>query len=75
MKAIREANEEHGPQEKRKQAYQATIRVDPTTGSLLSKEAVTELTGTAPMPSGRTRTVGDSVPITTKATVTVEPVR
>ncbi len=55
--------------------YQATIKVDPSTGSLLSKEAVMELEGTAPMPNGRTRTFGGPVPITTKATVTVEPVQ
>ena len=55
--------------------YQATIKLDPATGSLLSREAVMELTGTAPMPSARTGTFGDPVPITTKATVTVEPVR
>jgi hypothetical protein len=55
--------------------YQATIKVDPATGSLLSKEAVMDLKGTAPMPSARTGTFGDSVPITTMATVTVEPVQ
>jgi hypothetical protein len=54
--------------------YQATIKVDRATGSLLSKEAVMELKGTAPMPNARTRTFGDPVPITTKATVAVEPV-
>ncbi len=55
-------------------AYQATIKVDQATGSLLSQEAVMELKGTAPMPSARTRTFGDPVPIVTRATVTVEPV-
>jgi len=55
--------------------YQATIKVDQATGSLLSKEAVMELKSTAPMPSARTFTFGDPVPITTKATITVEPVR
>ena len=54
-------------------AYQATIKGDSVTGSLLSKEAVMELKGTAPMPSARTGTFGDRVPITAKATVTVEP--
>ena len=55
--------------------YQATIKVDPATGSVLSKEAVMELKGTAPMPDARTGTLGDHVPITTTAAVTVEPVR
>jgi hypothetical protein len=34
-----------------------------------------ELEGTAPMPNARTRTFVAPVPITTKATVTVEPVQ
>jgi hypothetical protein len=55
--------------------YQATMKVDPATGFVLSKEAIMELKGTAPMPSARTGTLGAGVPITTKATVTVEPVR
>jgi hypothetical protein len=54
--------------------YQATLRVDPATGTLLSKEAVMEMKGTAPMPNARTGTLGAAVPITTKAAVTVEPV-
>jgi hypothetical protein len=55
--------------------YRATIKVDQATGSLLSQQAVMELKGTAPMPSARTFTFGDPVPITTKATVTVEPMQ
>ncbi len=55
--------------------YQATIKVDPATGILLSKEAVMELKGAVPRPSARTGTLGESVPVTSQATVTVEPVR
>jgi hypothetical protein len=55
--------------------YQATLKVDPATGVLLSKEAVMEMKGTALMPNARTGTFGTGVPITTKATVTVEPAR
>ncbi len=62
------------PRAKLTGTYQATIKVDQATGSLLSQEAVMELKGTAPMPSARTRTFGDPVPIVTRATVTVEPV-
>ncbi len=52
-----------------------TIKVDQATGILLGKEAVMGLKGTAPMPSARPGAFGDPVPITSKATVTVEPVQ
>ena len=52
--------------------YRATMKVDQATGSLLSKEAVMDLTGTVPVPSAHTAEFGNAVPVTARATVTVE---
>lgn len=56
-------------------AYQATIKVDRATGSVLRKEAVMDLRGTVPMPPEQRAKFGNAVPVKAKATVTVEVMR
>ena len=52
--------------------YRATMKVDRATGSLLSREAVMDLTGLVPVPPDHTAEFGSAVPVTARATVTVE---
>ena len=56
-------------------AYQATIKVDQTTGLVLGREAVMDLRGKVPMPPEQRAKFGNAVPVQSKATVTVEVVR
>jgi hypothetical protein len=51
--------------------YRATMKVDQRSGSLLSKEAIMELSGTVPVPPAGAGERGDLVPVTSRATVTV----
>ena len=53
-------------------AYQATIKVDQTTGLVLGREAVMDLRGTVPMPSERRAKFGNAVPVKSRVTITVE---
>lgn len=53
-------------------AYRATMKVDQTTGSVLSKEAVMDLRGTVPMPPDKRAKFGNAVPVKARATITVE---
>ena len=52
--------------------YRATLKVDRTTGGLLSREAVMNLTGSLYMPGNRSAAPEGDVPVTTVATTTVE---
>ena len=52
--------------------YQATLKVDRATGSLLSRESVMNLTGDIFMPGSRSANPEGSVPVTMEATTTVE---
>ncbi len=56
-------------------AYRATMKVDQTTGLVLSREAVMDLRGTVPMGPEQRAKFGNAVPIKSKATFTVEVVR
>jgi hypothetical protein len=55
--------------------YRARMKVDKSTGSILSKEAVMDLRGTVPVPPDKRAKFGNAVPVKSKATVTVEVVR
>ncbi|MHC4351359.1 MAG: DUF6263 family protein [Planctomycetota bacterium] len=52
--------------------YRAEVKVEQATGSVLSAEAVMDLTGIVPVPSADASELGQAVPVTTRATVTVE---
>ncbi len=53
-------------------AYLATVKVDRTTGTVLSKETSLDLTGTGLIPVPGSQTTGTGVQVTSKATTTVE---
>jgi predicted Zn-dependent protease len=52
--------------------YRAKIEVDLATGSVLSREAVMDLSGLVPAPPTHSAEFGNAVPVTSRATVTVE---
>jgi len=53
-------------------AYQATIKVDQTTGLVLGREAVMDLRGKVPMPPEQRAKFGNDVPVKSRVTITVE---